>query len=201
VPLEEHPGVRAELELHGALLYAELAHFGYTAEEADAAQNLLMRAPTVIGPLYFPRERTRKDTAQRSLTGRTMSAAIDGAYLRLYMRAHPARWELPSPGTLGIFHEDTGLLTRLTHRQQRYVMNGKVLGNGVSPDIVKRYLLSHRTYFKQRDLMLMLVAPDVKRMRSLPKAFPTLITVMPFTEQEATEFNNNSFSVPPQEEE
>lgn len=188
-PTPHHAALEA-LVLHGALLPAELRDLGVT--EQDAADLGMTPLDTVIGRLHFPLDRRVKfpDGAWR-VTGRTVAAATDGAYLRLFMRsgALPGRWDVPQPGALGLLKEDLTLLPSIQLGAERHRACGKVLGNGMHPRTLKIYLQVHGLTLHRAREKLLIIGPTISRYDAVAKSFAHVLSLREFTALDAQRAN------------
>lgn len=190
-PLHDHRALTEALSVHGALLPCELHELGVSPEQA-VAEGVLVAVNSLIGPLYFPARRKRAARVDDELTirGRTPSAAIDGAYLRLFIRRHAEwPWQIPSVHTLGLYHSDLSRMPHVTLKGKRHYVGGKVLGQGVTAQNLLRHVQALQPTLMREGAALLTVAPFVRRYRALSKQYPSITTFMQYTDQEAEEDN------------
>lgn len=184
--LHDYPTLARAISVHGALLPCELAELGLEGQALER-QGVVIKVNTLIGPLYYTSKRSRNlKLGDEVLKSRTPSAAIDSAYMRLFMRKHrDLEWTVPSVHTLGIFHSDfTRLPSAVIEGQPTYV-NGKVLGQGVTVRLLSDYVSAHRMNLERRGYGLRFLVPQMRRYQYLARKLPPFISFAVYSEAEA----------------
>ncbi|MCD0175681.1 hypothetical protein IHN32_06930 [Deinococcus sp. 14RED07] len=186
--------VQEALDLHGGLLAPELVLLGYADQAESPDETLIVGVKTIIGRLYLPRKVRHglsKEVGE-STPGRTVNAAIDGAYIRLFIRRTPGQWTINNPKALGMFTSNMQEMPTVVLDQQVYYVCGKALGNGMTPRSLKRHLDVAASTLRRERRQLLVVGPDTDRYESIKKAFPDVVTFSEYTLAQAEADNTGS---------
>lgn len=185
--------VLAAVEAHGGLLYSELAVLNYRAE-AESRHSVLTKIQTVIGPIFLPNvsRNILEAVGGENTPARTVSATIDGAYIRLFIRRTPGQWTINNPKALGKFTSNMQEMPTVVLDQQVYYVCGKALGNGMTPRSLKRHLDVAASTLRRERRQLLVVGPDTDRYESIKKAFPDVVTFSEYTLAQAEADNTGS---------
>jgi len=181
--------LNAALDVHGALTGPDLRELGLSRDQAQAS-GLITLQPTVIGPLGFPREvYTLSLNTNGKVPRRSAGNSIDSAYLRLYLStlAHP--WSNPAPQALGVLQKDRAQMASTALMGHRYVIAGRVLGGGFSPNRVRDYLRVNEIPLVREGVRLMVLTPSARRFRHIEQRFTPLLIAVEFTPDAALTLN------------
>lgn len=158
----------AALRLHGALLPREVRALGVDPNEE------LFAFETPFGTLHYP-----KDPRPQGLRLRTASAALNAAYMRLYLGDVPAE----QAAHLGV------LPRRLAHwvRRGDHFVAGRLHGGGPGPRAIKEAAAELRSQLGAHQ-RLRLVGPEPSRRATVPPC----CEIEQFTLAQARERNEES---------
>lgn len=186
----ENKALFEALALHGALLPVELRGLGITEELAAAHPEVIKRVETQIGPLYLPGEhRHVRDALGRQGTSRTVHAASDGAYVRLFMRRNPGHWVVPRYDYLGTMRTNSDEMARFVLPKGDMVVCGKWQGGGVSTRALKRYIVSQRLSLLHQERKLLVIAPSFSRYEHLATTYQDVLALSEYTLEDAFDDN------------
>lgn len=189
-PLIEHAAFWEALAVHGALLPFEVKALGLSDDELLAHPDLVKRVETQIGPLYLPGvHRHSRDDIGRPITSRTVHAASDGAYVRLFMRRNQGmqgmNWLVPRYDLLGILRSNLDEMARFVIPSGDMVVCGKWQGGGMSTRTLKRYLVVHSDTLRRRRWKLLIIAPFITRYEYLGGLYQDVLALSEYTLEDA----------------
>lgn len=191
VTLQDHERLIAALDIHGALLKCELRQLNYSTENLVDACLPIIEVDTIIGKIYVPKYKRHflnEDRGPRS-PGRTVNAAIDGAYLRLFIRKNPGQWDIGDPKLLGRMLTEIEQMPSVSVDKKKFYVCGKASGGGITVRSVRRYLLQNNYTIRQKSAGLIIISPTIERYHELNKSFSGLLSLSEYSLESARKEN------------